>query len=427
MILVFCIYPIVALTILYVFSPYLWADPVGHFMEIVNYYKGIGREPLPPEMSRFLMVGWNTYPLVWVFITTPLPILFLSLLGISRSILKLDSITFLVLLWLAVPILRVMWPGANIYGGTRQIMEFVPALAIFSGIGAKYLKDNLRLTVVGQLSIFVVITLFLIIYEIVNIHPNQNVYFNQLIGGLRGARDRGIPSWGNSYGNVYLQGINWLNKNVETDAKLALAVNYIVSIPRLKLRPDIDLNNGHFSGTDRKGEYAMEMSYDWPLESKYKYAYYETFLYPVYEVLVDGVPLLKIWKNDLNHTKPGYEREIVIEPSFVGVEQQKMKISFEKPILLTRLIVSYFNEGCWGRIEDGFIAVSQDGENFVREPSPIYDPESPEASPGMDEDTFVYMFPARLARSITFSPQQSKSCILENYKVTVMGLAKSPE
>lgn len=417
------LYPLIMLTVLYSFSPYLWANPIVHFMEIIKYYKEIGIST-PVEQANYLVWGWNTYPLLWIIYTTPLTILFLFLVGFFYSVFliirKRSEMAVLILAWFIVPVVRVIWPGTNIYGGDRQIMEFIPAMAILAGIGAFFLVKRIG----KSISVLIIISLLFIVHELISIHPNENVYFNQLVGGLKGARDKGIPSWGNTYGNVYLQGINWLNKNAEVNAKLAIPINYISSIPRLKLRRDIDLDNHYFSGQDRKGEYAMEMDYDWSLKSRYKYAYYEIFLNPVYQVEVNGIPLLKIWKNDLKHTKVGYDKEIEIVPFSVKVEQQKLKIDFGNLIFLTRLIIYHSDSNCEKQLGDGFLAISKDNDNFVREPDPLVDLESPESTPGMDETTFVHLFPAIPVRSLIFNSRQDQSCILKDYKVRVMGLKR---
>lgn len=425
------IFPFISLAVLYIFSPYLWADPIGNFMKIVKYYQDIGIGT-PEEQSAYLVGGWNTYPLLWIFYTTPLPILLLSAVGLFYSIFlffrqKSDA-AFLVLLMFSVPIVRVMWPGANIYGGVRQIMEFVPAMAILSGVGANYLVREIGNRFGIKNIVFIIVITGVLVeegYTLIKLHPNQNVYFNQLVGGLGGAREKQIPSWGNSFGNAYLQGIEWLNANAEPNARLALAVNYISSIPRLKLRSDIDLDNAHFSGTKREGEYAMELYFDWPLKSRYKYSYYETFLDPIYEVRVDGVPLLKIWKNNLEYTKAGFAREVVIKPQSVSILGESLRIDFEKQIFLTRLIVEHSSKGCQKQNDNGFVSVSMDGKEFTRDPNPLFDPESPYISVGMDEDTFDYPFAARPAISIIFNTGQSGSCILKDYEIKVWGLAKS--
>ena len=420
------IYPLIVLGVLYIFSPYLWIDPIGNFLGIVNYYKSIGTEPLGQEMSKFLIGGWNTYPLIWIFITSPLPVLFLSSLGFLRSIYlifrKKDDLSLLILLWFTVPIVRVMWPGANIYGGVRQIMEFIPAMAILSGIGAAWLTQ--RLGVLGRLGILGVIAVLLVI-PIIRLHPNENVYFNELIGGLSGAKKSEIPSWGNSYGNVYLQGIEWLNENANPDAKLTLATNYLSDIPRFKLRPDIDLDNHHWSGFERGGEYAMEMYYDYPLRSRIRYAYYDTFLNPVYEVKVDGVPLLKIWKNDLKYTKRGFEKQMEIKPSSIEIDGEKIKINFKTQVFLTKLTIEHSTISCDNNINGAFIEVTKGDQNWIREPGLLIDPESPESSPGLDENIFVYLFPAREAISIILNSNNLKSCLLKDTKVNVWGLEKT--
>lgn len=416
------LYPFISLGIFFIFSPYLWTKPVDKFISILNYYRDIGIGT-PVEVSQFLAGGWNMYPIVWVLITTPLPILLLSIVGLFYSLYlikeKKKDYALLVLLWFLVPIARVAWPGTNIYGGVRQIMEFIPAMAILAGMGAFLIMRWLsRLGV-----LLVMASVIFVIYEMVSIHPNQNVYFNQLIGGLSGAQEKEIPSWGNTYGNVYLQGIKWLNENAGENAKLALPVNYISAIPRIKLRQDINLDNHYFSGMNREGEYAMEMDFDWPLKSKYKYAYYKIFLEPIYQVKVDGIPLLNIWKNDLTYTREGFKKEVMIKSFVVGFDKQKLIIDLPNKILLTRLIIDHSVYKCNNNLQEGFVAISIDRENFTRM-SPIIDLEAPEITPGFDEDTFVYLFPASQASTIIINPQQSNSCILKDYRVSIWGLHK---
>lgn len=429
------VYPFIALGVLYIFSPYLWIDPVGHFLEIINYYKEIGRGT-PEEFSAYLLGGWNTYPLIWVLFTTPLPVLFLSLVGLGYAVFlvfkKHSEIALLVLLWFAVPIIRAIWPGMNIYGGDRQIMEFIPAMAILAGMGAFFIIQNVRQTRLSKAAgLMVFASLVFVVWEMANIHPNQNVYFNQLVGGLKGAQEKKIPSWGNTYGNVYLQGINWLNKNAEPNAKLSLPVNHISAVPRLKLRSDIELNNSHWSGPNRNGEYGMDMYYDWPLRSRYKYAYYETFLNPVYQVEVDGVPLLKIWKNDIQHTRSGFEKEIILKPSSItlideqtshGNKEKKLRLDFDREVFLTRLVIDHTSYNCEEQEGVGFVATSKDGQNWTREPGPFIDPENPKGWMGINENTFVFMFPARIAYSIILNSELSAPCILKEYSVIIWGL-----
>jgi len=417
--------PILGISIFVNTWPFFWTDPIGKITKIVLFYKEIGSTNNidPNFLGPF---GINTYPFLWILYTTPLVIILLVLMGIISTFQVLSKEkqkqSLLILLWFLVPIIRVSWPGANIYGGVRQIMEFIPAMAILSGIGAAWLTQ--RLGVLGRLGILGVIAVLLVI-PIIRLHPNENVYFNELIGGLSGAKKSEIPSWGNSYGNVYLQGIEWLNENANPDAKLTLATNYLSDIPRFKLRPDIDLDNHHWSGFERGGEYAMEMYYDYPLRSRIRYAYYDTFLNPVYEVKVDGVPLLKIWKNDLKYTKRGFEKQMEIKPSSIEIDGEKIKINFKTQVFLTKLTIEHSTISCDNNINGAFIEVTKGDQNWIREPGLLIDPESPESSPGLDENIFVYLFPAREAISIILNSNNLKSCLLKDTKVNVWGLEKT--
>ena len=42
----------------------------------------------------------------------------------------------------------------------------------------------------------------------------------------------------------------------------------------------------------------------------YVWEYTNKFLIPLYEVKIDGVSILKIWKNDLEHTKKEYRLSV---------------------------------------------------------------------------------------------------------------------
>lgn len=424
-------YPFVAAVVFYAIWPFLWSDPLGNFLKIANFYKQIGTGT-PHELKEYIVRGWNTYPALWIIYTTPIPILVLSAVGVTGSfyefLFKKKHFVLLTLLWFLVPILRVSWPNSSIYGGVRQIMEFVPALAVLAGFGGYYLITLASLVGGGIARVIAMATiagsLFFVVYEIVQIHPNENVYFNQIIGGLSGARERKIPYWGNSYGNVYQQGIEWLNANAEPGARLGFPVSTGGNLARVKLRPDIWYWNAHWSGPNMEGEYEMELDFDWAPKEWYSYAYYDTFVEPVYVAQVDGVPLLKIWKNDIAHTRPGYEKEIEYKPISQTVQGGQLKIDMGKVIPLTRVVIEHGKTSC-SEQRGGYIATSPDGENWKVDPETIAAPQVPVNVTGWDEDTFIFLFAARQGRFILLDTKMDNSCILRNPQVVVKGLVQN--
>lgn len=431
-------YPVIVLTVFYAFWPYLWQDPIGHMVEIVGYYQSIGTT-LPENLGRFLVNGWNTYPIIWILYTTPIPILLLSCLGIVWSafqiVWKKKHVFFLVLLWFLVPIVRVSRPNSAIYGGIRQIMEFVPAMAVLAGIGAASLVRVFEKTfykrkwVGGFVTVIIVTSLSFILREMITIHPNENVYFNQLAGGLSGAKEKEIPSWGNSYGNAYLQGIKWINENAEPGARVALPIG---DVSKLYLRSDIVLYNGYWSGPDRRGEYLLENDFDWPPKNLYSFAYVDTFLEPVYKVEVDGVSILKVWKNDLEHVKEGFENEREFGVRHTEYDNNQLTIDLGKEVFLTRVKINHSTFGCQDLQSEGYISVSSDGKVWQRQTELLKQPQFPNEALEFlskdlvsDKDTLTYLFPATKARYIMIHSQVDNACIFSNPSIEVWGLTTS--
>ena len=427
---VLLLFPVIMFYVFYIFWPFLYSDPVNNFLKIFNYYKDIGTGT-PPEISAFRFWKVNYFAIFWILVTTPIPILVLSAVGSIFSIYKLlktrNPFYLFLLLWLIAPIARVSVPKTSIYGGIRQIMEFIPAMAILAGVGAQAILSFPKSQTKKNLLFLVVMCSFTFTaYELYKLHPNQNLYFNQLIGGLSGAKEREIPYWGSAYGNTYLQGINWINKNAEPNARLGLPISTMSNIPRHKLRADISFNNGHWSGPAKKGEFEIEMSHDFYPKIWYSYAYYDVYLNPAFEVNVDGVSVLKVWKNDLAHTRPGYEEEEIQEVKSITKEDNSLIIDLGQVVDLTRLTIEHSKVGC-EKQKGGYIALSEDRDTWHRETESIDYPQVPPAAVGIDEDTFVYLFAAKKARFVEIVTGMENSCTLKNPSYLIHKLVGSSQ
>ena len=299
--------PFIGIAIFIASWPYLWPDIAGRITKVIGFYKNIG---LTADLNvRFLgPFNMNTYPLQWILYTTPLIILFLFIIGLLSAIYRVrkekDKVSLLILLWFIVPVARVSWPGTTVYGGIRQIMEFIPAMAILAGLGGSALRDWFSFIFQKKIFAFLMIICFIpILLKLIQIHPNENVYFNSLIGGLAGAKKMDIPSWGNTFGAVYRQGVRWINENAEPGARVVLNYELMPNIPLIWFRQDIVFSNAQRSGFLREGEYSIALIYDGIGNRSYYDSYLEKLVEPVYTVKVDGVDILKVWKNDELHLK----------------------------------------------------------------------------------------------------------------------------
>lgn len=414
-------FPLIAGGIFLTAWPFLWSDPVGNFLEIVQYYKEIGTGT--DYQGSFLTLGpINLYPLYWVLITTPPVTLFLTAVGVFASIwqYKKNKDYLLILIWFLIPILRVSLPNVTIYGGIRQIFEFIPAMAIVSGIGFYEIMQSRRKTLIGIVVAGIMYSGF-VNYKM---HPNQNVYFNQFVGGLAGASEKNVPYWGNSFGNAYWQALQWLNGNSEPNAKLALVQGTGLNMPQMHLRPDIQYWNNYWSGIDAQGEYLLELTHHDPvIVYHYAWEYVNKFLNPVYEVKVDGVAIAKLWKNDLEHTKPEYKLpEVEHKIKSVQVNGNSLLIDLGKKVEVTRLSVEFKqNASCTSVL--GNVFSSLDGKNWYLEKESVPFPQI-SGPQSVRENYFGYYFAAREAAFLKFEVPDPNSCIFQSPTVKVLILGR---
>ncbi|OGG24485.1 hypothetical protein A3A79_04855 [Candidatus Gottesmanbacteria bacterium RIFCSPLOWO2_01_FULL_43_11b] len=395
--------------------PMLWASPVVRILKVLTYYKTIGTNTHfdPQYLTIFRL---NSYALQWILYSTPLVTLFFSFLGFVQVVRNRSS--FLVLLWFLTPIARVTLPNTNIYGGVRQIMEYIPPMAILSGIGAaamvSWLKNKRgKLKTVFQM--IIILSFVPITMKMIQMHPNESVYFNPIIGGLKGAAQRGIPGWGNSLGSTYRQGVGWLNAHAEKGAKIATVFGLRSNIPLIDLRPDIDFQNKYRSGIYRDGEYIIDVTHEGTQEHLYLRKYLDRFLVPVYELTVDSVPLLKIWKNDLEHTKPFYKSEerILWNVNSVVQDERKIDIDIGKVLQITQLTVFYNTRTFCALPAKGYVEYSVDNEHWLRAvndltSSPLSSWFKPQPEPGI----LQFLFAAEPVRFIRLFIHDETSCLL---------------
>ncbi len=338
-----------------------------------------------------------------------------------------NNSALLCLFWLLVPIIRVSLPGTSIYGGIRQIFEFVPALALLAGYGASQLSTIFKKTVFIKI-LFILVFIYPI-NILVKLHPYENVYFNSLIGGLPGAKARNFPSWGNSFGSAYKQGLEWLNKNAPENSKLALIQGTPANAPAIWLRPDIDFKNSNWSGINRNGEYLMDLYFNDSGKSFfYSWEYVDKFLEPVYEIKVDGIAILKIWKNDLEHTKEEYRlSEKLLNNFSVNISENNLLINLKDNYSLSKLELLYATDNICSPIKEALIETSLDNNSWQREKDWIPFPQvGSQSNLDFVQNKINFYFANRSAHFIKLIFDNKNSCAfnLSSIKIFILDAEK---
>lgn len=418
---------VLVLAIHYISRPYLWSDPINRFFEIIRYYQDIGTGSV--HQIQYLAGGWNMYPPFFITISTPLYVFLLFLIGFIFGLFKLrgekDKFFFLLILWMIVPIFRVMLPGASIYSGVRQIMEYVFPLAAICGIGAMGIRDVLSKTFRKPfiISLFIILGFLPLAMTLYRMHPNENVFINSLVGGLGGAVEKQIPGAGESMGNVYLQGLKWLNGNAPEGAKYGTPVGLGSNVPRQFERSDLKFG-GFFSGERREGEYMMEMiSVDFP-PPRYNFKYLDTFLNPVYVLKVDGATILKVWKNDKEHTKKGYlnEKEEKISRVRGGIAEEFIQVELGNLASITRIEIDHDNQNCIDQGSGSIVYFNEKNEQLGTADD-LYLSQGRYAASLQTRNHFVYFFPATKTKLLRLIPADTNLCLLQYRSIKVYGLA----
>lgn len=380
------LYPFIIFTIFLLSNPNLWTDTVKRIGNMIGFYVGSATKVggSPDYQPEFLFNGFNMFPIFSILYTTPLVVLFLSFIGFFVSLFlvfkKKDPTSVLILTWFLFPILRVSIPGSTLYGGIRHIFEFVPAFGILSGIGALFVVNTIHIYLMKRykkfkknrslifLQVLILLSFLPIAFRLISIHPNENVYFNPLIGGLKGAKEKKFPLAGASLGNTYLQGAKWLNKYAGKNSCVATPLAHAGNIPPHVLRKDIEFNNACQSGTSRKGEYVMDMVYSGYFNDWYAWRYYDAYLIPIHEIKVDDVVIFQIYKNSLEFSKKELIKEEIITIYDYIQDANKIKITLPEVLALGIIDFYYDISPDCKPISDGYVVLSVDGENWFREP-----------------------------------------------------------
>lgn len=397
-------------------------NPLEKFWSVSYYYLQIGlRTDLLQPKGFILPFNFNIYPLILVVTQTPSIILLLVIAAIIAAFKhRFDSqlkVGHLLILWLFIPIIRVILPHIWFYSGFRQIMEILPAMAIMAGVGANYLvrvisdkysKGNKLVT-----PILVLVTSYLLLVPIIKLHPNQNAYFNILAGGLKGAVNKNLIDWTLTNGNIYKQGALWLDKNGEKDANLAHLDGSMFAISPMFLRQDISISPYHFSGFDQKGEYIMTLFN--PLDPPvFAQRYPKRFLDPIQRIKVDGVNLLYIYKNDPAFLKSEFRQEQkkdrVPTKQVRGVDRDYFELDFKKDVLVTKIIMIGILKNCLKADNDllAFRSLNQLKEKI--DPSEVY---TANEKKDLGNGRVEFSFPAEKAKAILIYPLNSDACSLQ--------------
>lgn len=246
-------------------QPYLWHQTGLRVLEYL--YEGISRGyRLDANFGVFFFnqilssnqLPWY-YPFFIVGVTTPDSLVALAMLGLlSVPWLKAQrSAPLLFFANAAFVLIMGILPGAVLHDGVRQLLSALPFLCALAGVGVFFLATWLqgialrsaRLEKVANLKAKIVGALFLLVcfnpaLDLYLAHPFQLSYYNRLVGGIRGAHEKGLEL--TYFMEAFTPGfLNSLNEKLPANSVMnASFANFMFAYYQKHghLRPDIKIS-----------------------------------------------------------------------------------------------------------------------------------------------------------------------------------------
>jgi len=199
------------------FWPYGLLDPLQHplkaLSELSLFSGAKGSLLFEGRIISYDQIPWYYLP-KWIFISVPLYIhlglvtlpFFLHRISRSQGFRYLGILLFAVLF----PPLYAVLKHSILYDSWRHFLFIYPPMVVLAAIAWDSLWDWLRTKKTKIiLGIVFVITLLEPALWMVRCHPHEYIYFNPLVGGLKGAYGRYETDY---WGNSLRQGTEWLNQ-----------------------------------------------------------------------------------------------------------------------------------------------------------------------------------------------------------------------
>jgi 4-amino-4-deoxy-L-arabinose transferase-like glycosyltransferase len=283
--------------------PWLWIAPVSHLRDYLAFHFGHAAYNVWYLGRLYQYAPWH-YPFVMLAVTTPVLVLLLALGGLVRTAprRKWEARPALLFLGLAIAILPSALPGSPKYNGVRLFLPALPFLAATAGGGFAWVAERLKGALVNRpdgakMAALATVALGALVLlpgarAIARLDPYELAYYNELVGGPRGAARRSISDaiyWGQVLADAPAF-LNSINRPSPTVLVIPKGVIYLLEFQQQSgaLKPDV-----HFTGDEAEAGRADYVLFQM-MQSEMSPLAWELAKHaePAYSFTVDGTPLL---------------------------------------------------------------------------------------------------------------------------------------
>jgi tetratricopeptide (TPR) repeat protein len=289
--------------------PYALQSPVKHVLEsyrIMAHFPDTFRQIFEGKVEWSDYMPWYYLP-VSMGITIPLIVLsgLLLFFLFSKHVFKNRKAVLyaFIVFSLVFPVLFVIYEKSNIYSSWRQFLFVYPVIIILAATGFTCLFEKIKRKYFlwGSIAIFVLLAIHPFKFMVLN-HHYYYLYYNQLVGGLKGA-------YGNYEGDYYYvsqtEASEWLIDYIKSrNIKNTIKVKATYSV-QWQFRKHPEIENSYFRYEERSlsdWDYAIVVNrYISPFQLKNKTWPPENAIHVIY---ADGIPVCAVLerrsKDDFN-------------------------------------------------------------------------------------------------------------------------------
>ncbi|OGK26348.1 hypothetical protein A3C28_02875 [Candidatus Roizmanbacteria bacterium RIFCSPHIGHO2_02_FULL_39_9] len=209
---------------LHLTHPYLLAHPITGLFDIIQSAKQYPWNAAVLFDGQFYQAGVN--PLPWYYlaksmlITIPPYVLFLFVIGNARLFVPLlrrpsKSVNLFhsyLLSLFYIPFILNFILKPTLYDSWRHFMFLTIPIVIIAMFGLDWIFGHWKLVI----GIFIFFNLFFVAKKMIELHPYEYLYYNSLVGGLKGAYGKYETDY---LGLSYKDAVLWFNKNVNDSKK----------------------------------------------------------------------------------------------------------------------------------------------------------------------------------------------------------------
>jgi len=237
---------------MYITWPYLWLNPIGHFIEslrVMSQYPWPGRVLFNGVEYSSMNIPRSYLPvLLGMQMTEPVWALFaLGLVAAGLRAREKRGLIALTVIWFIIPLVGFIVTRSPLYDNFRQVFFILPPVFMMAGVVMERIKRPV---------LQVVLMVLLIMPGIIDglrLHPYEYIYYNRLAGGVSGVlRKYELDYWGTSY----REAADWLNANAPNDAYIW--VDGPAHLLGMYLRTDLQLYSSY--EVDRADHYDYVVS-----------------------------------------------------------------------------------------------------------------------------------------------------------------------